>query len=126
MIAGHRPDQAAVESTFFGKDAGAAAKLNQARGVLLLALRLADLPIAHYTPAQVKRAVAGNGQASKRQVQYVTSRLLGLRELPTPLDASDALAIGLCHTFQPTSLTLSPESGRTPEVDALLRRMIRR
>lgn len=126
VLAEYGPGEAAVESTFFGRDAAAAAKLGHARGVLLLALRLAGIPVAHYTPAEVKRSVTGHGRASKQQVQYVTAKLLGLRDLPTPLDASDALAIGLCHTFRPGASTVVPESGRRPEVEALLRRMIRR
>ena len=77
IITENAPDEAAIESSFFGKDASAATKLAQARGVLLLGLRLADLPIAHYTPAQVKKAVAGNGQATKEQVQYMITKMLG-------------------------------------------------
>jgi crossover junction endodeoxyribonuclease RuvC len=122
----HPPEAAAVESAFFGKDAGAAVKLGQARGVLLLALRLAGVQVAHYTPAEVKKTIAGNGQASKQQVQFMTAKLLQLQELPRPLDASDALAIGLCHSFRFTAEGLPQSSGRKPEVDALLSKMIRR
>ncbi|MEW6752615.1 MAG: crossover junction endodeoxyribonuclease RuvC [Candidatus Latescibacterota bacterium] len=126
LIAEYRPDQAAIESAFYGKDASAAAKLNQARGVLLLALRQAGLSIAHYTPAQVKNAVTGNGQATKEQVQYMVSHLLGLRELPRPLDASDALAVAVCHTFRPQVRWVGQSGSRRPEVEALLKRMVRR
>jgi crossover junction endodeoxyribonuclease RuvC len=126
VIAGGRPDAAAVESTFFGRDASAAAKLGQARGVLLLALRKAGLPIVHYTPAEVKKAVVGSGQATKEQVRFMVVKLLGLNELPRPLDASDALAIALCHLFQPGLATALPERRRRPEVEALLRRVVRR
>jgi crossover junction endodeoxyribonuclease RuvC len=122
IIVAHAPQEAAIETTFFGKDAEAAAKLGQARGVLLLALRQAALPITGYTPAQVKKAIAGNGQATKKQVQYMIARLLGLKEIPRPLDASDALAIALCHTFRP-ELRLAREARcRRPEIEALLRR----
>ena len=122
----YQPVEAAVESTFYGKDAGAAAKLGHARGALLLAIRLAGVTVANYTPAEVKKAVTGDGQASKPQVQFMTAKLLGLQELPRPLDASDALAIGLCHTFRPTAEGLSSSSPRKPGVDALLSKMIRR
>ena len=89
-------------------------------------MRKAGLPIAHYTPATVKKAVAGNGQATKEQVQYMVSQVLALTELPKPLDASDALAIALCHT-QRSSLVISEGKGqRKPEVEALLSRMVRR
>jgi len=126
VIREHQPSEAAVESTFFGKDAGAAAKLGHARGVLLLALRLAGVPVWHYTPAEIKRSVTGNGQASKEQVQFVTARLLGLTELPRPLDASDALAVGLCHSFRPGAERVAQPSARKPAVEYLLSRMKRR
>jgi crossover junction endodeoxyribonuclease RuvC len=119
-------DEAAIESTFFGKDADAAAKLGQARGVLLLGLRQAGLPIGHYSPASVKKAVAGNGRASKEQVQFMVARTLGLRELPKPLDASDALAIALCHVRRPGQSLTGKERQRRPEVEALLKRVVRR
>jgi len=126
VIVEYQPAEAAVERTFFGKDADAAAKLGHARGVLLLALRLAHVPVAHYTPAEVKRAVTGHGRASKQQVQRVIARLLGLGDLPRPLDASDALAIGLCHAFRPGAVAALSGQKRKPEIDALLQRMIRR
>ena len=126
IIDEYAPDQAAIESTFFGKDADAAAKLGQARGVLLLGLRKADLSIASYTPAQVKKSVAGSGQASKEQVQYMITKLLSLKEVPRPLDASDALAIALCHTFRPELRLPQGQNRRRPEVEELLRRMKRR
>ena len=120
------PDEVAIESTFFGKDATAAAKLGEARGVLVLAVRQAGLPIAHYSPAQVKKSVVGTGRATKEQVKFMTARLLGLDDVPRPLDASDALAIALCHLHQP-GLGL-PQQGRPrpPEIEALLRRVRRR
>ena len=126
IIVEHSPDEAAIESTFFGKDADAATKLGQARGVLLNALRKAGLPIASYTPAQVKKSVAGSGQASKEQVQYMITKLLGLKEMPRPLDASDALAIALCHSFRPELRLPQGQNRRRPEVEELLRRMKKR
>jgi crossover junction endodeoxyribonuclease RuvC len=126
IIGQYAPDAAAMESTFFGKDADAAAKLGQARGVLLLALRQAGLPIAHYTPAEVKKAVVGHGRASKEQVQFMVIKMLGLKEMPRPLDASDALAIALCHVSRPELTLPQGVAQRRPEVEALLRRMARR
>lgn len=126
LIEEYAPEEAAIEDTFFGKDARAAAKLDHARGGLIIAMRKAGLPISHYTPATVKKAVAGNGQATKEQVQFMVTRALALKELPKPLDASDALAIALCHT-QRSGLVLSAGKGqRKPEVEALLSRMVRR
>jgi crossover junction endodeoxyribonuclease RuvC len=127
VIAEHRPDVAAIERTFVGRDATAAAILGQARGVLLLALRQAGLPVSHYTPAEVKKAVVGNGQATKEQVQFMVTKLLGLPAAPVPLDASDALAVGLCHAFQVGQrLPSTKDRPSRPEIDALLRRMVRR
>jgi crossover junction endodeoxyribonuclease RuvC len=126
LIKVNQPDEAAVESTFFGKDAVAAFKLGQARGVLLLALRQAGLPISHYTPATVKKAIAGNGQATKDQVRYMIVQMLQLKEVPKPLDASDALAISLCHIHQDKFRSLGTSVQRKPEIEALLKRVVRR
>lgn len=120
------PDTVAIESTFYGKDAEAAAKLGQARGVILLAVRQAGRPMAHYPPAEVKKAVVGRGQATKEQVRFMVCRLLGLKELPGSLDASDALAIALCHLHQPALRGQPATARRRPEVEALLRRVVRR
>ena len=87
-----RPDAVALESSFYGRDPDAAAKLGEARGVLRLALVQSGFETALYSPAQVKKAVAGNGQATKEAVQEMVGRLLKMTELPRPLDASDALA----------------------------------
>ena len=125
ILAKNSPDEAAVESTFFGKDARATTKLDQAKGVLLLALRQANLPVAHYAPAEVKKSIAGSGQATKEQVQYMIARMLELKELPRPLDASDALGIAMCHVNR-AGLRFSGTGGqRKPEVEALLKRMKR-
>ncbi len=120
------PDEVAVESTFFGKDARAASKLDHARGVLVLAARQSNKPILHYTPAQVKKAIAGSGQATKERVQLMITRMLGLKEMPKPLDASDALAIALCHIHQLRLRPIKGVSKRKPEVEALLQRMTSR
>jgi crossover junction endodeoxyribonuclease RuvC len=96
VVALHHPDAAAVESLFFAKDAMAAAKLGHARGVVLLVLARRGLPIGEYEPARVKRAVAGNGRADKRQVAMMIAALLRLSAPPRP-DAADALAIAFVH-----------------------------
>ena len=121
-----KPEQAAIESTFFGKDAVAAARLGEARGVLVLAARKAGLEVAHYSPAEVKKSVVGHGRATKEQVRYMIVKLLNLRELPRPLDASDALAIALCHLHQPNIRMPARGPQRKPEIEALLRRARRR
>jgi crossover junction endodeoxyribonuclease RuvC len=92
----HPPTVSSVESLFFNKDAQAAAKLGHARGVVLLCLARAGIPIAEYAPAKIKRTIAGSGQADKRQVALMVRAALSLDALP-PLDASDALAIAMTH-----------------------------
>ena len=121
----YKPSASAVESIFFGKDADSAAKLGQARGVLLLALRKALIPIDHYSPATVKKAIVGSGQASKDRVQFMVMRLLKLDETPISLDASDALGIAICHTRKASNLSSSLTRKRKPEVEALLKRIVR-
>ena len=126
LIGEYAPDEGAIETTFFGKDATSATKLGQARGVLIVAMRKADLPIVHYAPTIVKRSVTGNGQATKQQVQFMVARTLDLKEQPKPLDASDALAIALCHTQQSSRVLCEGRGQRKPEIEALLSRMVRR
>ena len=92
----HKPRAAGVESLFFAKDAQAAAKLGHARGVVLLCLERAAVPFAEYAPAHIKRAVAGNGAADKKQVALVVAALLRL-PAPPKSDAADALAIAITH-----------------------------
>ncbi|HEX9006216.1 MAG TPA: crossover junction endodeoxyribonuclease RuvC, partial [Bacteroidota bacterium] len=86
LIAKHRPDEFAIESSFYGKNAQSALKLGQARGVSLLAAALADVAITEYSPREVKRSVVGNGAASKQQVQYMVRSILLIDERPLPLD----------------------------------------
>jgi crossover junction endodeoxyribonuclease RuvC len=93
----HRPDCVAIEDVFHARNVRSALKLGHARGVALLAATAAGVPVIAYTPAEVKRAVVGYGRAEKHQVQRMICLLLGLKSVPTPLDASDALAIAVCH-----------------------------
>jgi len=92
-----RPECVAVESVFHAVNARSALKLGHARGVALLAAVEAGCTVVEYTPAEVKRAVVGYGRADKRQVQHMVTLLLGLAQPPTPYDASDALAVAICH-----------------------------
>jgi len=92
-----QPDSAAVEELFFGRNITTAIKVGQARGVLLLALANASIPVAEYSPPKIKEAVSGYGKASKQQVQYMVKNLLNLEEIPRPDDAADGLAVALTH-----------------------------
>lgn len=93
----YRPDTAAIEELFFGRNITTALAVGQARGVLLLALADANLPIAEYSPPQIKDAVTGYGKADKKQIQMMVCNLLELAEPPRPDDAADGLAVALAH-----------------------------
>lgn len=97
LIAQHQPDCVAIENLFHAINAQSALKLGHARGVAMLAAVEAGVPIFEYTPAEVKQSVVGYGRAEKRQVQSMIQLLLGLAAPPAPFDASDALAIAVCH-----------------------------
>ena len=97
LLAEHRPDVVAIENLFHAVNARSALKLGHARGVAMLAAVEAGVPIVEYTPAEVKQSIVGYGRAEKEQVQSMIQLLLGLSECPSPFDASDALAIAVCH-----------------------------
>lgn len=99
-----KPDAVAIEELFFGQNVTTGIGVAQSRGVILLAIRQAGLPVFSYKPTQVKQAVVGYGNATKHQVQDMTKRLLKLDKLPKPDDAADAIAIALCHARSSTSL----------------------
>lgn len=92
-----KPDYASVETMFFGKNFQGIFSLGHARGVILLALAQASIPIFEYSPREVKKAVVGNGNASKLQVRYMIEQLLPISKEKLTSDAADALAIALCH-----------------------------
>ena len=93
----HRPDCVAVEQVFFTRNITSALAVSEVRGVILLAAGQRGIPVAEYTPNQIKQAVTGSGRAGKHQVQEMMRRLLRLDEIPRPDDAADGLAVALCH-----------------------------
>ena len=97
LLAAHKPDVVALEDLFYARNARSALVLGHVRGVAMLAAAEAGLPAAEYSPAEVKRAVVGYGRADKHQVQQMVALLLGMDAPPSPLDASDALAVAVCH-----------------------------
>ena len=97
-------DAVAIEELFFGNNVTTGIKVAQARGVILLAVQQAGVPVYEYKPMQVKQAVVGYGNASKHQVMDMTKRILKLPAVPKPSDAADAVAIALCHARSSTSL----------------------
>jgi crossover junction endodeoxyribonuclease RuvC len=97
LLAECRPDCVAIENLFHATNVRSALKLGHARGVAMLAAVEAGVPVAEYTPAEIKRAVVGYGRAEKQQVQQMVRLLLGLSAPPAPHDAADALAVAICH-----------------------------
>lgn len=112
LLREHRPAAAAVEELFFGKNVNTALSVGQARGIVLLALVQAGVPIFEYKPLVVKQAVVGYGGADKRQMQEMVRMTLSLPSIPRPDDAADALAIAICHAYSaPMLRRISERSG---------------
>lgn len=99
IIKQYSPDFLAIEELFFNTNAKTAFIVGQARGVILLAASEQNLPIAIYTPLQVKMALTGYGRAEKEQIGKMVKTLLVLKEIPKPDDTADALAVALAHAF---------------------------
>ncbi len=100
VIQEYLPDEVAIEAPFFGKNVQSMLKLGRAQGVAIAAALARDVPVTEYLPKKVKSAVAGNGNASKEQVAAMLQNLLNFSETPEFLDATDALAVAVCHHFQ--------------------------
>lgn len=99
------PDEFAIESAFYGKNAQSALKLGHARGVSILAAVKNEIPTTEYSPLEIKKAVVGNGRASKEQVQFMVKSILGIRNGTMLHDTSDALATAICHLHRLVSPT---------------------
>ena len=97
LIQLHQPETVVLEDLFYSRNVRSALNLGHIRGVLMLAAINSGLPVAEYTPMEVKKAVVGYGRADKHQVHQMVKHLLGLATLPQPYDASDALAVAICH-----------------------------
>ena len=97
LIQRHRPDALSIEDVFYARNVRTTVVLGHARGVILLAAANAQLEIAEYPPAEIKKAVVGTGAATKEQVQFMVARLLRLKSPPQPADAADGVAAALAH-----------------------------
>jgi crossover junction endodeoxyribonuclease RuvC len=91
----HKPHAVAIEKLFFGKSSSTAMKVAHARGVAMLMAAQSGAPVFEFTPAQIKKAVTGDGKANKRAIQNMVKQLLGLPKIPKPDDAADALAVAI-------------------------------
>ncbi len=97
LIGRHEPSVVVVEDVFCGKNVQSALKLGHARGAILLAAALGEITIAEYSPREIKKAVVGNGNATKDQVGFMVQQQLRLKTPPSPADAADGVAVALCH-----------------------------
>ncbi|MBK8291140.1 MAG: crossover junction endodeoxyribonuclease RuvC [Flammeovirgaceae bacterium] len=104
------PDQVALEAPFFGKNVQSMLKLGRAQGVAMSAALYREVPITEYAPKKVKQSVTGNGNASKEQVAKMLMQIFNLKEIPKLFDASDALAVALCHHYQNGALKSKSKS----------------
>lgn len=100
LIEEFHPDEMALEAPFFGKNVQSMLKLGRAQGVAMSAALSREIPIVEYAPKKVKQSVTGNGNASKEQVARMLMQVFQIKEVPKLLDATDALAVALCHHFQ--------------------------
>jgi crossover junction endodeoxyribonuclease RuvC len=108
LIARHRPDTMAVEDVFYSRNVRTSLVLGHARGVILLAGQEAGLSITEYPPAEVKKAITGNGNATKEQIQFMVTKLLRLKSAPHPSDAADGVATALtCAMRSPLARALA-------------------
>ncbi len=104
-----QPEQVAIERVFMHRNADSALKLGQARGAAICAAVTRELPVAEYSPREIKQAVVGKGSADKAQIQHMVRVLLNLPGTPQA-DAADALAVALCHTHMQQTLSRVPDA----------------
>ncbi len=100
LVDEYKPDEVALEAPFFGKNVQSMLKLGRAQGVAMSAALYREVPITEYSPKKVKQSVTGNGNASKEQVAKMLMQIFSIKELPKLLDATDALAVAVCHHYQ--------------------------
>ncbi len=108
LIDEHHPDEMAIEDPFFGKNVQAMLKLGRAQGVVMAAALSRNIPIVEYAPRRIKQSVTGNGNASKDQVSQMVGHLLNEDLDPKYFDATDALAIAVCHHFHENAMPVAP------------------
>lgn len=110
LIKNYHPDCMALEAPFYGKNIQVMLKLGRAQGVAMAAALAHDIPIFEYAPRKIKQSVTGNGSATKEQVSEMLKKLLKFEESPQFLDATDGLAVALCHSFQKTTANHDEQS----------------
>lgn len=99
IILEYKPDEMAIEAPFFGKNVQSMLKLGRAQGVAIAAALQHNLPFEEYSPRRIKQAITGSGSASKEQVAAMLQKVLNFQEMPKYLDATDGLAVAVCHHY---------------------------
>ena len=120
LIETHKPVACAIEAPFFGKNVQSMLKLGRAQGVAIATAMHAGVPVTEYSPKKVKQSVTGNGNADKEQIWLMLQRILSFTERPDFLDATDALAVAVCHHFQESSAI--PNTGKGKGWDQFLQK----
>ncbi len=110
LIEKHKPDELAIEAPFFGKNVQSMLKLGRAQGVAIAAALSKKIPVTEYSPKKIKQSITGSGNASKEQVAAMLNSLMRINEKPKYLDATDALAVAVCHYFQRNGKTATNKS----------------
>lgn len=103
LIQAHQPDMFAIEAPFFGKNVQSMLKLGRAQGVAIAAAMQSAIPVTEYSPKKIKQSITGNGNATKEQVFKMLQRIIQIEEKPHFFDATDALAVALCHHYSTNS-----------------------
>jgi crossover junction endodeoxyribonuclease RuvC len=114
LVQKYKPHEFAIEAPFFGKNVQSMLKLGRAQGVAIAAAMSAGLPVSEYSPKKIKQSITGNGNADKEQVWKMLQHILSLKEKPKHFDATDALAVAICHHFQgklPVTTSVSKKKG---------------
>lgn len=113
MVKKHQPDECAIEAPFFGKNVQSMLKLGRAQGVAIAAAMSTGIPVTEYSPKKVKQSITGNGNADKEQVWKMVSQIVSIEAKPKYFDATDALAVALCHHFLSKFPLLKTDTRRT-------------
>ena len=116
LVEEFKPDEMAIESPFYGKNIQSMLKLGRAQGVAMAAALYREIPITEYAPKKVKMAITGNGNASKDQVKNMLERILNFTDAGGVIDATDGLALAVCHFFQKGLTKASPAKGKKKPV----------
>ena len=111
LIERHLPDDLAIEAQFFGKNVQSMLKLGRAQGVAIAAAIQREVTVREYAPTRIKQSITGHGGATKEQVAAMLLSILGVPELPASTDATDALAVAVCHQFSQGHATPPPSTG---------------